>query len=113
MTDITHRDDREPMDAEKLGNVSRRDFLRITQRFGVSSTLIAVGAAGGFLSATDLARAAESTYEKRFNKEAKHTLKFGAAGFNPQNLLIERAGALGFARDMAKYLLWKPSGASR
>ncbi|MEM7522708.1 MAG: TRAP transporter substrate-binding protein, partial [Pseudomonadota bacterium] len=36
----------------------------------------------------------------RFSKEPKHTLKFGAAGFNQQNLLIERAGCLEFARDL-------------
>ncbi len=47
-----------------------------------------------------LEKAAESTYEKRFAKEPKFTLKMGAAGFNPQNLLIERAGVLEFARDL-------------
>jgi len=52
------------------------------------------------MSLANLASAAESTYDKRFSKPAKHTLKFGAAGFNAQNLLIERAGALEFARDL-------------
>lgn len=66
----------------------------------MSSTLMAAGAFGGAMTAANLARAAESTYEKRFSKEAKHTLKLGAAGFNPQNLLIERAGVLDFARDL-------------
>ncbi len=50
----------------------------------------------------ELARAAESTYDKRFKKEAKFTLKFGASGFNARNLLIEQAGALEFARDLAE-----------
>ena len=86
--------------ASKLDGVSRRDFLRISKRFGLSSTLMAVGGAAGFLSASDLARAAESTYDKRFGKEPKHTIKLGAAGFNPQNLLIERAGVLQFANDL-------------
>ena len=86
--------------ADKLGNVSRRDFMRISKRYGLSATLLATGAATGFLSATDLARAASSTYDKRYSKEPKHTLKFGAAGFNQQNLLIERAGCLEFARDL-------------
>ena len=85
--------------AERTG-VSRRDFMRIAGRYGISSTMMAAGAAGGFFSATSLAQAAQSTYEKRFAKEAKHTLKFGAAGFNQQNLLIERAGCLEFARDL-------------
>ena len=84
----------------KLGNVSRRDFMRISKRYGLASTLMATGAAAGFLSATDLARAAESSYDKRYAKEPKHQLKFGAAGFNQQNLLIERAGCLEFVRDL-------------
>tara|TARA_R100000789_G_scaffold32344_1_gene35826 strand:- start:2148 stop:3299 length:1152 start_codon:yes stop_codon:yes gene_type:complete len=62
--------------------------------------MLAAGAFGGAMTAGNLAAAAESTYTRRFSKEAKHTLKFGASGFNPQNLLIERAGALEFARDL-------------
>ncbi|RMF36918.1 MAG: TRAP transporter substrate-binding protein [Alphaproteobacteria bacterium] len=85
---------------DKLGRVSRRDFFRISGTYGLSSTLLAAGAAGGVLSAAGLAKAAESTYTKRFAKEPRFQLKFGAAGFNPQNLLIERAGALEFARDL-------------
>lgn len=38
---------------------------------------------------------------------AKHTLKFGAAGFAACNLLIERAGALEVARDLD----WRADGA--
>src|SRR6056297_203436 len=86
--------------ADKLANISRRDLFRLTGRFGVSSTLLAAGGLGGAVTLSSLAKAAESTYEKRFSKEAKHTLKLGAAGFNPQNLLIERAGCLEFARDL-------------
>ena len=85
---------------DRIKGVSRRDFFRIAGTYGMSSTLLAAGAAGGVLTTANLAKAAESTYEKRFEKEAKFTLKFGAAGFNPQNLLIERAGALEFARDL-------------
>ncbi|RMH44922.1 MAG: TRAP transporter substrate-binding protein [Alphaproteobacteria bacterium] len=83
-----------------LGQVSRRDFFRIAGTYGLSSTLFAAGAAGGVLTSAGLARAAESTYKKRFSKQPRFQLKFGAAGFNPQNLLIERAGALEFARDL-------------
>ncbi len=86
--------------SQKLAGISRRDLFRLTGRFGLSSTLIAAGGLGGTLSLASLARAAESTYEKRFAKEPKHTLKFGAAGFNARNLLIERAGCLEFARDL-------------
>ena len=85
---------------DKLGQVSRRDFFRVAGRYGLSSTLMAAGGFGGAMTLGNLASAAESTYERRFSKEAKHTLKFGAAGFNPRNLLIERAGALEFARDL-------------
>ncbi|PCJ04207.1 MAG: TRAP transporter substrate-binding protein DctP [Rhodobacteraceae bacterium] len=84
----------------KLSGISRRDLFRVAGRFGLSSTLLAAGGFGGAMSLANLASAAESTYTKRFSKPAKHTLKFGASGFNAQNLLIERAGALEFARDL-------------
>ena len=84
----------------KIQNVSRRDLFKISGQFGVTSTLLATGAFAGAMSATQLASAAESTYKKRYAKKAKHTLKFGASGFNARNLLIERAGCLEFARDL-------------
>ena len=86
--------------SKSLGNVSRRDLFRVAGRYGMSSTLLAAGSLGGALTLSSLAKAAESTYEKRFANEPKHTLKFGASGFNPDNLLIERAGCLEFARDL-------------
>ncbi len=86
--------------SQSLDKVSRRDLFRIAGRYGMSSTLIAAGGLGGALTLSSLAKAAESTYEKRFAKEAKYTLKFGASGLNARNLLIERAGALFFAQDL-------------
>lgn len=86
--------------SRNLDRISRRDLFRVAGTYGLSSTLLAAGGFGGAMSLASLASAAESTYEKRFAKPAKHTMKFGAAGFNPQNLLIERAGALEFARDL-------------
>ncbi len=83
-----------------LGAISRRDLFKLSGQFGLSSTLLAAGSLGGAVSLVSLAKAAESTYEKRFSKPAKHTLKFGASGFNARNLLIERAGCLQFARDV-------------
>ena len=83
-----------------IKGISRRDLFKIAGRYGLSSTLLAAGTFGGAMSVGNLAKAAESTYEKRFANEPKFTLKFGAAGFNPQNLLIERAGVLEFARDL-------------
>lgn len=80
--------------------LSRRDLFRVAGRYGLSSTLFAAASLGGGVAVSTLAHAAESTYQKRFSKSAKHTLKFGASGFNARNLLIERAGALFFARDL-------------
>ncbi|APE42100.1 TRAP transporter [Sulfitobacter alexandrii] len=85
---------------EKLKGISRRDLFRLAGQYGMSSTLLAAGTFGGAMSLGNLAKAAESTYEKRFSKEPKVTFKFGAAGFNARNLLIERAGCLEFARDL-------------
>ncbi|KIC30577.1 TRAP transporter substrate-binding protein [Leisingera sp. ANG-M6] len=84
----------------KLSRISRRDLFRVAGTYGMSSTLLAAGGFGGAMSLANLASAAESIYEKRYAKPAKHTLKFGASGFNARNLLIERAGALEFARDL-------------
>jgi len=86
--------------SNNINGISRRDLFKIAGRYGMSSTLLAAGTFGGAMSFANLAKAAESTYEKRFAKEAKYTLKFGAAGFNARNLLIERAGCLEFARDL-------------
>ncbi|MFC6636071.1 TRAP transporter substrate-binding protein DctP [Sulfitobacter sp. JBTF-M27] len=85
---------------DKLKGISRRDLFRVAGQYGLSSTLLAAGSFGGAMSLANLATAAESTYEKRFSKEPKFTFKFGAAGFNQRNLLIERAGCLEFARDL-------------
>ncbi|MEM9792190.1 MAG: TRAP transporter substrate-binding protein DctP, partial [Pseudomonadota bacterium] len=78
--------------SQKLRGITRRDLLKLSGQYGISSTLLAAGSFGGAMSLSSLAKAAESTYERRFSKEAKHTFKFGAAGFNARNLLIERAG---------------------
>lgn len=83
-----------------LSGISRRDLFKLAGQYGMSSTLMAAGTFGGAMSIGNLASAAESTYERRFSKPAKHSLKFGASGFNDRNLLIERAGALEFARDL-------------
>lgn len=86
--------------SKALNTISRRDLLRLSGQYGLSSTLFAAAGVAGGMSLASLAKAAESTYEKRFAKSAKHTLKFGASGFNAENLLIERAGCLEFARDL-------------
>ncbi len=86
--------------SKTLANVSRRDLLRLAKRYGISSTLLGAGALTGVITLPRLAEAAQSTYEKRYKNEPKFTLKFGAAGFNEKNLLIERAGCLQFVNDL-------------
>ena len=86
--------------SKALTGISRRDLFRLSGQFGLSSVVFGAGALTGAVSLPSLARAAESSYGKRFDKEPKHMLKLGAAGFNPRNLLIERAGVLEFARDL-------------
>ena len=86
--------------SRKLRSISRRDLLRLTKHYGITSTLLAAGSLTGAVSLARLAEAANSTYEKRFKTPAKHTFKFGAAGFNERNLLIERAGCLQFVNDL-------------
>jgi TRAP-type C4-dicarboxylate transport system substrate-binding protein len=83
---------------EDLG-VSRRDFFRVASAFGMSSTVMAAAALGTF-SLPQLAQAAQTNATKRFKKPAKHTLTFGASGFNEASLLVERAGSLDFLRDI-------------
>jgi TRAP-type C4-dicarboxylate transport system substrate-binding protein len=86
--------------SNRLSGISRRNLLKLSGQFGLTSTLLAASGMAGAISLSSLAKAAETTYTKRFGKEPKHTLKFGAAGFNARNLLIERAGCLEFARDL-------------
>jgi TRAP-type C4-dicarboxylate transport system substrate-binding protein len=83
-----------------LKNISRRDFMRVSARFGTTSTLIAAGALGAGASFTQLAQAAEKTDKDRKAVKPKFELKFGASGFNEQNLDIQKSGQLFFARDL-------------
>ena len=41
--------------SDKLKHVSRRDLLRLTKQYGISSTLLAAGSMTGVISATRLA----------------------------------------------------------
>ncbi|MEH6627721.1 MAG: TRAP transporter substrate-binding protein DctP [Motiliproteus sp.] len=80
-------------------SVSRRDFFRVASAYGLSSTMLAAAALGTF-SLPQLAHAADQNSKRRYKKAAKHTLTFGASGFNEKNLLIERAGCLDFLNDI-------------
>ena len=86
--------------SKAISAISRRDLFKLGGQYGMSSVLLGAGTFGGAATLAELASAAESTYERRFSKEAKHTLTLGAAGFNERNLLIERAGVLQFALDL-------------
>lgn len=83
-----------------IGNVSRRDFLNISGRFGLTSTLIAASGLGASLTASSLARAADEEQQRRYQTEPKFKLRFGASGFNERNLDIQKSGQLFFARDL-------------
>jgi hypothetical protein len=51
-----------------LSGISRRTSLGISQRFGMSSTMLALGGLTGVVTLPQLAKAAESSYQKRFSK---------------------------------------------
>ena len=83
-----------------IANVSRRDFLNISGRFGLTSTLIAASGLGASLTVSSLARAANEEQQRRYQTEPKFKLRFGASGFNDRNLDIQKSGQLFFARDL-------------
>ncbi|SDM99174.1 TRAP transporter substrate-binding protein [Vreelandella arcis] len=83
-----------------IANISRRDFLNISGRFGLTSTLIAASGLGASLTVSSLARAADEEQQRRYQTEPKFKLRFGASGFNERNLDIQKSGQLFFARDL-------------
>lgn len=83
---------------DKLAGVSRRDFMRIAKRWGLTSTYFAAGAMGGIFSAEALAQKTRSVYERRLG-EAKYTMKLGSVA-NWDNNRIIRLGYYHFARDV-------------
>ena len=85
---------------DKLAHISRRDLMRLTGRFGLTSVALSAGAMTGAITLSSLAEAANSTYEKRFKKEPRITLKFGADGLNVKRLLIQQSGDFTFTRDI-------------
>ncbi|MBF9052010.1 TRAP transporter substrate-binding protein DctP [Roseobacter sp. HKCCD9010] len=86
--------------AKVLQQISRRDLLKLTSTYGMSSVVMGAATFTGAITLPSLARAVESTYERRYSREPEHQLTLGASGFNARNLLIERAGVLEFARDL-------------
>ncbi|MGC3871814.1 TRAP transporter substrate-binding protein [Halomonas sp. GXIMD04776] len=88
------------MSQQQETGISRRDFVRISGRFGLTSTLLAASGLGATMTASGLARAAEEEDKKRNQVEPKFKLRFGASGFNERNLDIQKSGQLFFARDL-------------
>lgn len=83
----------------KLSGVPRRDFLKIVNRYGTMATYAAVAGMGGVFSADALAASAESMYNKKFAKQAKHTLTLGTV-FRHEHTKVQRAGVWEFAQDV-------------
>jgi len=86
--------------SERTEDMSRRGFMKVAARYGMSSTLIAAGGVGATASLSQLAQAADAQDKKRYAVKPKFVLKFGASGFNEKNLDIQKSGQLFFARDL-------------
>lgn len=80
--------------------MDRRGFLRIAQRFGYTSAALAAASVIGPLTMENVGAAAAATAYKRDKSTPIRTLKFGAAGFNPENLKIQESGQLWFAQQL-------------
>ena len=81
--------------------LDRRGFMRIAGRYGFTSTALAVTGMVGPLTLEGVGRAAAQTDAARSGTPLK-TLKFGAAGFNAENLQIQQSGQLWFSRELEK-----------
>lgn len=74
--------------------------MKVSGKYGLTSTVIAAGTLGAGATLSQLAQAAEATDKKRYASKPKHVLKFGASGFNEKNLDIQKSGQMFFARDL-------------
>ena len=81
--------------------LDRRGFMRIAGTYGLSSTAFAVAGMVGPLTLEGVGRAAAQTAASRSGKPVI-ALKFGAAGFNENNLKIQESGQLWFAQELEK-----------
>ncbi len=81
--------------------LDRRGFMRIAGTYGLSSTAFAVAGMVGPLTLEGVSKAAAQTAEARKGTPLM-TLKFGAAGFNEDNLKIQESGQLWFAQQLEK-----------
>lgn len=79
--------------------LDRRGFLRVAGRYGYTSALLAVAGTVGPLTLEGVGTAAAATAAERDKKPLK-VLKFGASGFNEQNLKIQESGQIWFAKKL-------------
>lgn len=85
--------------AAVAARMSRRDFLRIAGRHGLTATLFAAASLHGQAAAADLARAAALVQERRAGR-AVTVLRFGAANLNADLLRLQQSGQLWFAKEL-------------
>jgi TRAP-type C4-dicarboxylate transport system substrate-binding protein len=81
--------------------LDRRGFMKIAGTYGLSSTAFAVAGMAGPLTLEGAGIAAAQTAAKRSGTPLM-TLKFGAAGFNEENLKIQESGQLWFSQELEK-----------
>lgn len=82
--------------------MDRRGFFRIAGRYGLTSTALAAAGMFGPLTLEGVAKAAAQTEDARNASTPLMTLKFGASGFNEENLRIQESGQLWFAQELEK-----------
>ena len=85
---------------KKIKNISRRDFIKVSSAYGVTSTVLAAGVLGSGITTNSLASTAADIKSRRYKTKPKHVLKFGASGFNEKNLDIQKSGQLFFVQDL-------------
>lgn len=88
------------MNEKDRNGLSRRDFMKVSGKYGLSSTLMAAGGITAATSLSQLANAASHEKKKRYAVEPKFKLKFGASGFSESALEIQKSGQMFFARDL-------------
>lgn len=81
--------------------LDRRGFMKLTGTYGLSTTAFAVAGMVGPITLEGAGRAAAQTAAAR-SATPLMTLKFGAAGFNEDNLKIQESGQLWFAQQLEK-----------
>lgn len=81
--------------------LDRRGFMKVAGTYGLSSTAFAVAGMVGPLTLEGVGKAAAQTATARSGTPVI-TLKFGAAGFNEDNLKVQESGQLWFARELEK-----------